>query len=310
MSIIRSISRIIPRTAYNLYIDVSHCKLKCPMCPRGGVNSLENPDKGLMEFDLFKKIVDKFAEEKVRIDGITFGNWGEPLLNPDLPKMIRYAKSHPTAMKHKTSVAINTTLNNLPNPLKLLQSGVKSIIISTSGMKQETYSKNHKGGNVEKVLENIKELVRVRKQEILDKVKLRMAFHGYIYNSEDAELAKEFCEEQGIRFTHHRPSIISVGNVVCFDKDKKKQSKFYRQYIDIDKETAGMKTLDYDKINDCHLRKKRVTVNFDGQLYRCCEVYEKKHFMGSIFDFRIKEIPDINSNVCRLCADTPASWHN
>jgi MoaA/NifB/PqqE/SkfB family radical SAM enzyme len=278
------------------------------MCPRGGVNGLQNPDKGLMNFDLFKRIVDKFATERVWIDGIAIGNWGEPLLNPDLPRMIHYAKSHPTAMKPKTAVSVNTTLNHSPSPLELLKSGINSIIISISGMTQKVYSINHKGGNIEIVLKNIMELVKIRKREKLEKVKLRIVFHDYIYNSEDAELAKDFCVKHGLRFTLSHPSIISVEDAINFSRDKERLGNFYRKFIDLDKEIALMKTMDYDSIKNCHLRKKRVTVNFDGQLYRCCEVFEKKHFMGSIFDFNIKDIPNIDSDICRRCAETPISW--
>ncbi len=309
MNILRKFTSFIPRTAIRLYFDVSHCNLKCPMCPRGGVNGLQNPDKGLMGFDLFKRIVDKFATERVWIDGILIGNWGEPLLNPDLPRMISYAKSHPTAMKPKSRVFLNTTLNRLPSPLELLKSGVDLIAISMSGMTQKVYSINHRGGNIEIVLKNIMELVEIQKGEKLEKVKLRIIFHHYIYNSEDEELAKDFCVKHGLRFTVIRPSIIPVEGAINFSRDKERLGNFYRKFIDLDKEIALMKTMDYDSIKDCPLRKKRVTVNFDGQLYRCCAVFEKKHFMGSIFDFNIKDIPNIDSDICRRCAETPISLH-
>ena len=66
---------IIPETTH-LLMDVAHCNLRCSMCPRGGISSLKNPDKGLMSFDLFKKIVRKYMEENVMVTGIVIGNWG------------------------------------------------------------------------------------------------------------------------------------------------------------------------------------------------------------------------------------------
>ena len=69
-----------------------------------------------------------------------------------------------------------------------------------------------------------------------------------------------------------------------------------------------MKTIDKSDIIKCRLRKDRITVNFDGQLYRCCEVYESKYFMGSIFDFKIRDTPKIKSEICEVCAKTPISW--
>lgn len=308
MTALHKLKRLIPRTAYHMYVDISHCKLKCLMCPRGGISNLKNLDKGLMGFDLFKKIVDKFATERIWIDGISMGNWGDPLLNPDLPKMISYAKSHPTAMKPKTAVSVNTTLNVLPNSLELLRSGIDEIVITISGMTQEVYSRNHKGGNIEAVLKNIKELVRIRKTETLQNIKLRLVFHDYIYNKKDAGLAKKFCDENGLRFTSNRMYICSVEDALCFSENKESLSEHYGDFIDIDKEIALMKTMDYSEIKKCRLRKNRITVHFDGQLYTCCGVYEKKHFMGSIFDFNIKDIPNIDAEVCRKCAEVPISF--
>lgn len=304
----QKLARFIPRTAYELTVDVAHCNLKCSMCPRGGINDLQNPDRGMMEFDLFKNIVDKFVKEKVWIDGLAIGNWGEPSLNPDLPKIIRYVKSHPTAMKPKSAVRINTTMSRLAEPLELLNSGVDEIVMSFSGMTQEVYSRNHRGGNIDNVLKNIKELARVRKMDNLQKVKLRVVFHDYIYNSEDAKLARDFCEEHGIRFSLHRLYISSVGDAICFSQNKKGLREHYSKFINVDKAISSMKTMDYDNIKNCRLRKNRVAVNFDGQLYRCDGVFEKKHFMGSIFDFNIRDIPDIDSDICRKCAEVPISF--
>ena len=202
----------------------------------------------------------------------------------------------------------NTNLNRLPSSLELLKSGVDLITISISGMTQKVYSINHRGGNIELVLKNIMELVEIKKREKLEKVKLRIAFHHYIYNSEDEKLAMDFCVKHGLRFTVIHPSIIPIEGAINFSRDKERLGNFYRKFIDLDKEIALMKTMDYDSIKDCYFRKKHITVNFDGQLYRCCEVFEKKHFMGSIFDFNIKDIPNIDSDICRRCAETPISW--
>jgi MoaA/NifB/PqqE/SkfB family radical SAM enzyme len=308
MNILRKFESFITKPAYLLVIESSHCNLRCSMCPRGSINGLQNPDKGSMGYDLFKRIVDKFVNEKIWINGIVFGNWGEPLLDPDLPKMIHYAKSHPTAMKPKTTVSINTTFNHLPSPLDLLTSGVDEIVISTSGMTQEVYSRNHRGGNIEIVLKNIMEFAKIRKAKGLEKIKLRMVFHDYIYNSNDAELARNFCKEYGLRFTLRHMYICNVEDAICFSANKESLQNYYSKFIELEKEIPFMKTMDYEKIKDCCLRKKRIIVNFDGQLYRCEGVFEKKYFLGSIFDFKIKDIPDIESDICKKCAQTPISF--
>ncbi len=308
MAILNNLMRFIPRDSYRLYVDVSHCMLKCQMCPRGDIYGLQNPDKGLMSLDVFKSLVDKFADERVRMSELYVGNWGEPLLNPDLSKMIVYAKSHPTAMAPKANILVNTTLNRMPSPLELLESGVNTIVISMSGMTQDIYSINHKGGNIEKVIKNIEKLAETRSRGNIKNVKLKLAFHPYNYNKKDEELAKMLCQNLGIHFTVINPSIASIEEAIKFSTDKERMIEFYSKFIDLDRELPLMKTMSHDKIKDCRLLKKTVTVNFNTELYRCCGVYEKKHMLGSVFDYNIKDIPNIKSDICIKCANTPISW--
>lgn len=310
LSSIGSTLGIIPEEKhFRLVVDVSHCNLKCAMCPRGGVNALENPDKGTMSFRLFQDIVQKFVKENVKISTFEIGNWGEPLLNHELPNIIQYAKSKPGFMLTRGTAYVNTNLNYLPCPSKLLLSGIDKINISNSGMSQNIYSKNHRGGNFQKLIHNIKNLVRIRSENGLkNKVELVMVFHDYIYNKEDANIAKRFCDKNGINFTLRRPYLCSVGDSVKFHENFGEMSSFYSSFIDINKTMCLMRKIDYTQIKHCELLKRRVTVNFDGQLYRCCGVYEKRHFMGSIFEYELKQIPKIESDICKLCASTPIDW--
>ena len=191
----RAIQKPFEKERFRLYIDTSHCNLRCVMCPRGGVNGLKNEGMGLMDFELFKGIIDKLVKEKISINGLGFGNSGEPLLNPALPKMIKYAVDtlQPAFMEPKGKIKITTNLNHLIDPVGLLGSGVTNIIVSNSGMTQDVYSRNHKGGKIESVLKNIKELADIKKSRNMHDVALEMIFHDLVYNKEDAGQARQFC---------------------------------------------------------------------------------------------------------------------
>lgn len=290
-----------------LYLDVSNCNLQCVMCPNGRVSGLINNTKGMMSYELFKKIIDKCVKENVKVDTLIFGNWGEPLLNPDISKMIKYAKLN---LIHSRPVVINTNLNYLQNSLELLESGINSIKISISGMTREVYQINHKRGNIEVVLGNILKLVETKKRYKKKKNDplISVFFHDFIYNKKDQELARRFCIDNGIKFYLRRMYISSVEDNIRFQKNKEEYSKIYREFIDLDKEVSLMTTGCLGEINDCFLRKQFIVVNFDGQLYRCCAVFEEKYFMGSVFDFKIKDISEIESSICKECINVPISW--
>ena len=302
------LKRVLGKEELKVLMDVSNCNLRCSMCPRGGTSDLKNEARGLMSIELFKRIIDKFKSENVKIREIQMGNWGEPLLNNELPKMIRYLKDTwpPSYMGRPGSVGISTNLNHLKDAEELLDSGVDWIRVSISGMTQEIYVKNHVGGDIEKVLRNLLRLAEVRDRKKLN-VNLGIGFHNLVYNKKDAEMAKKFCEDHRLGFTLLDMYVPSVEDNVKFHKDKEKFSKIYREFIDLDKEIAAMKLVK-KSVEKCQFRRSIVAVNFDGRLYRCCAAFEEKNFIGFIFDHKIRNITRIKSPICYVCAKTPMSW--
>ena len=300
--------RLIGREELKLYLDVSNCNLRCAMCPRGGVSELKNEGKGLMDFGIFNRIIDKFIREDVKIGHFEVGNWGEPLLNPELPRMIRYLKDKwkPVWMGQDGRIGISTNLNYLKNPLELLESGVTNIRVSISGMTHETYSKNHIGGNIETVLRNILELADIKKKKNLKNIALAIGFQDLIYNRSEGEQARRFCAQHGLGFELVDIHVHSVEDNIAFHQDRQKLEAFYKNFIDLERELMLMRAA--RKVEKCQFRRSVVTVNYDGQVYRCCAVFEQKYFMGPIFDYKIRDIPRIKSEICTLCARTPISW--
>lgn len=305
---IHRFKRLMGKEEFKLVIDVSICNLRCAMCPRGGINGLKNEARGLMSFELFKRIINKFISEKVKISELEIGTWGEPLLNPELPEMIRYTKENwePGFMNQKGIIKISTNLNYLKNPEGLLESGVDRIRVSISGMTQEVYARNHRGGNIGQVLNNVLRLAEIKNRKKISSASLEIAFQDLVYNKKDVEMAQKFCEDNGLEFTHLRMYIPCVEDNMRFNRDRERLTKFYSEFIDLDKESSLMKTA--DKIEKCQFRRSVAVINFDGRLYRCCGVFEQKYFMGSFFDYKIREIPHIKSAICGVCAATPISW--
>jgi len=277
------------------------CNLKCVMCPRGGVHGLVNKRRGMMDIEIFKKIIDKFRDENVRVRELWLANWGEPFLNPLFPEMARYAKSRLTGAK----IIAFSNLNCLMDPSAVMSSGLDRLEVSMSGMSQEVYSKNHVGGDIKTVLRNIAGLVSAKKR-LRGAMAIAVKFHDYVYNKAEAVLAKDFCRRSGIEFKLARCSVSCVEGNAAFQKEKERFSGFYSRFIDLKKEEKIARTLKTPA--DCMIKCYMVTIDFDGRLYRCCGVYEEKNLMGSFFDHAIREIPGINSSICDICVKTPISW--
>ncbi len=139
------------------------CNLKCKMCP---VNNGMKRKKGLMEFTLFKKIID----ENPKIDFALMSNWGEPLLHPKIFEMLEYAKKR----KIRTFITTNAVLlDNDEKMKKLLMTGVERITISLDGI-GDTYTKIR--GFDYNIIENrIKRLIELRDEfEFETKIDINM----------------------------------------------------------------------------------------------------------------------------------------
>jgi molybdenum cofactor biosynthesis enzyme MoaA len=275
------------------------------MCPRGGVAGLKNASKGLMSFELFQKIINKFINERVAIEELIIGNWGEPLLNPDLSRMIRYFRQVEKRVwpSRKIPIWVSSNLNYLQDPFVLLSSGLDDLNISISGMTQKVYAKNHRGGDIKKVLMNVLRLVEAREQLKLERVQLRIFFLEFIYNKKDMETAKKFCKTYGLEFDSYRAFVGTVEENLKLAKNKGKLSSIYEQYIDLDSEKRQAKSGNQEV--PCLLRERYVTVNFDGQLYRCCLTFDEKTLLGQFLKHKIKNIPCIKTNICQICLQQP-----
>lgn len=280
----------------NLVVDLAHCNLKCRMCPRSEMWGPKNTATGIMDVHLFKKIVHKIIEENVIVDNLYVGNWGEASINPHLSEIIEIAKIN----LHPKTILINTNLTHLIEPERLLLSGVTNICISISGMCQEIYSKNHSGGNIKKVLENISILSSIKKNNKLEIPVLMIVFHRYNYNHNDEVQAKNFCRDNQVIFSPRQPYICGIEQVMIFHENREIMVDFYQQFIDVDKEIKGMRF----GSDECLLRDSQIVINFDGQLYRCCWAYDETNFIGNFFDYPIKDIPKIKSNICNVCKNT------
>jgi MoaA/NifB/PqqE/SkfB family radical SAM enzyme len=111
-----------------------------------------------MSFEEFKTIVDQFP--KLKWAGLT--GIGSSFLNKDFLKMIRYLK------ERSVIVEIIDTFNAPVNEKilrELIEIEPDILFVSIYGGSSETYNKICVGGNFDKVIENIRTFVRLKKEK-------------------------------------------------------------------------------------------------------------------------------------------------
>ncbi len=141
------------------------CNLKCNFCYHYDREAIkkENLEFCHMDFDLFKKIVDDILEFPDKIKKFKFGGFGEPLLNKQLPEMIRYAKEKGIA--EKIDLFTNGTLLNEFNAKELVDAGLDWVNISINGLNREQYKERCSNPiDFESMVEGIAQLYKNKKQ--------------------------------------------------------------------------------------------------------------------------------------------------
>jgi radical SAM protein with 4Fe4S-binding SPASM domain len=141
---------------FPLFIDIestSVCNLKCSFC-----YNRERINGGFISFDLVKKIIDEGVCHGLR--GVKFNFRGEPLLHPQIHEFVKYAKD-----KGLIDVYFNSHGLLLDKIIaeKLIAAGLDRISISFEGFTKQVYEKHRIGSNFEKVVDNICNLVELRK---------------------------------------------------------------------------------------------------------------------------------------------------
>lgn len=126
------------------------CQLKCPSCETAQGKTHETLGGGFLTLQNFQKIVD----ENPSISSIELSNWGEIFLNPDLSDIMEYAYRKNVALTASNGVNLNTVKEQVLE--NLVKYKFRHLTCSIDGASAETYSIYRKGGNFERVIQNIK----------------------------------------------------------------------------------------------------------------------------------------------------------
>lgn len=262
---------------YYLTIEPGNvCQLKCVLCPTG--QREEGLPKGFLNFTNFKKIIDELGDYLYIVE---LYNWGEPFLNTEIFRMVKYARDR------NIFVMISSTLNRFNKALcqKLMGCNLNLLMISLYGASQETVETYQRGNNFKRVIENIKLIVEERRKSKRRKPFLQWRFMVTKYNEHEISEATEIAKKIGIDFLElarlrcymsKQPFLDTISQ---FENVKEwlPKNEAYSYY---DYAHKGRKIL---LNNDCSFLWTRSVVNWDGSVFPCCAVFDKKWNFGNMF---------------------------
>lgn len=150
---------------YPLLVDMelaTVCNLKCPMCYTITDDFKEKVNAKLMDFELFKRILDEIGG---KVPALRLSLRGESTLHPRFVDAIHYAKIKGVK---EVSTLTNGSKLTLEYFKKIVEAGIDWITVSVDGMDDE-YEKIRKPLKFEETLHKLKEIHNYKEENNLHK---------------------------------------------------------------------------------------------------------------------------------------------
>jgi len=281
-----------PKTPEVLNIELTnHCPMKCTICPR--TYSMDR-EKGFMDIDLFKKIIDELASyRKKQKNTIFVHHFGESLLHPSFDEALEYGRLKGFPM----GISCNPFVLSEEKALRLFKAKPEIVYLMMDGDCNETFYK----------IRGVKD-----------------AYDTSVLNAIKAfEIQKQYSP-------HTTLKIVIVDNP-SFKDATANSIRFWKEEhgIDVYKKTFWNWNGEINEINEmasitqsesvCQQPFESACINWDGTVVPCCADYNKIEVIGDINqksllkiwnDIPIKNLREqlnsgiIKSKLCAKCSFT------
>jgi MoaA/NifB/PqqE/SkfB family radical SAM enzyme/ubiquinone/menaquinone biosynthesis C-methylase UbiE len=273
------------------------CDLMCPECAIGG--GFIKRSKGMMNFEQFKIIADKI---RPYANYVFLFIWGEPLLNPDIFKIISY-----TAQFAPCNISTNCKSLTKEKAEELIISGVRDIIVSIDGVSQEVYEQYRVGGDVDKAFHALAMLSKINRQHG-NKVNIFPQFVVFNHNQHEMAHFTEKCAEMGLSPTFKAPYIRKGESRYQYSENPTYQRPHFQ---DISQLRTAM--------TSCPDPREVFTVLVDGSVVVCCNDHNGTTSFGNIFSQTVMEIWNspaylkcrtdiVSGNASSFCTENCMVW--
>ena len=185
------------RLPNRLYIEcTAACNISCAdacCAPETGITKTRNA--GMLDFDLFRNVVDEAGPGLVRID---FFNYGEAFLHKRAIEMCEYIKSRFPHIYLYTST--NGLMFTEESAKRLVHSGIDEVTFSIDGASQDTYVQYRQRGKFDLAIRNLRVMAEEKRRSRRDVPHLNWRYILFKWNDSDDEmnLARRLATEIGV----------------------------------------------------------------------------------------------------------------
>jgi len=309
---IRPLAKTLEEWPGALLIDITNrCNAKCVWCPNPDLTNV-----GAMDMDLYHKIVDDYGS---RGGVLTFGTFGEPLMDKHMKERIEYLKRYPKI--HKVEVLTNGFFLNDNIVPTILEHGV-GIDISLDELDKQTFE-DVKKMSFDVVRDNIVKFLEANsKAERPVPVNIRIKTMKTVEETMEQELFK-------IIASHDCSVVLNSidDNIISNWAGKLDKESFLKDYeiSTTNKTRFTHKRFNQKNIAPCTQLWKWMVVYWDGSVVLCCADMFSRSIVGDLKSNSITTVWNglhmknlrnqmvkrkrFEVSICQDC-DIHLSWHN
>lgn len=285
------------------------CNLRCPECP-SGLREFTRP-RGMLKKDFFTQTIDDIYKD---ILYLIFYFQGEPYLNKNFLEMVSYASSKGLY----TATSTNGHFLTDEMAKKTVESGLDRLIISLDGTTQEVYEQYRREGNIDKVIEGARNIVKWKKEL---KSKTPFVFFQFLVvrpNEHQIEDVKKLGEDVGVDEVRFK-----TAQIYDYENDPNQLIPKNEKFSRYQKNKEGKQVAKNKLQNHCWKLWQANVITWDGMVVPCCFDKDATHRLGDLKNQSFKEIwkndkyrqfrKDIttsrkNIDICANCSEGLSVW--
>lgn len=231
------------------------CQLKCPCCIQN--NGEENVlGKGYLKLKDFKK----FVRENPGFKNIEISNYGEIFLSPELKDIVGHAYKAGINLRADNGVNLNTVKKDVLE--HLVKYKLKIIRVSIDGATDKTYRIYRIGGDLSRVIENIKIINHYKAKYNSVFPELIWQFVLFGHNEHELAAARRKAHSLNMRFVPIFNWDLNYSPIQ--NKGQVQRLLGFTSWMEHDDKTDGL------YIDACLQFWTGPQINWDGRLLGCC----------------------------------------
>lgn len=253
------------------------CNLRCPVCETGS-GTLERKPR-MMSYEDFVKIMSKVGPHA---NHLLFYYMGEPFLNRDAYRMIRYARD--------MGLYVTTCTNgDCVDPEAVYDSRINHISFQIGGVTQRTHAVYRKNSELSTILRNLGAYLDILQKHGKNDGEQEVELGLIVMKQNEGEIGDflRLCEEMKVKPTLISPCVRTYEQGKAFLPEAETYWLYDREIFERNGQLAIKRVIPW---NSCPWLYYAITIQVDGNVVPCCRDAQGEHILGNLFSEPLEKV--------------------